>query len=88
MDVANSTQMCWINLKSINSAPKVKIQLQNCYGCWIHCELVGALTYVDDELDVGLVDLFKWKRSIYRFAPTDDAFYAICCFGRYFDYRI
>lgn len=38
-------------------------------------ELVGALTYVDQELDAGLVDLFLNGRDQYTvFAPTDAAF--------------
>lgn len=38
-------------------------------------ELVGALTYVDQELDAGLVDLFLEGKSQYTvFAPTDEAF--------------
>jgi len=38
-------------------------------------ELVGALTYVDQELDAGLVDLFLEGRDQYTvFAPTDEAF--------------
>jgi uncharacterized surface protein with fasciclin (FAS1) repeats len=38
-------------------------------------ELVAALTYVDDELSAGLVDLFLNGTDQYTvFAPTDDAF--------------
>jgi len=38
-------------------------------------ELVGALTYVDEELDAGLVDLFLNGKSQYTvFAPTNQAF--------------
>jgi uncharacterized surface protein with fasciclin (FAS1) repeats len=38
-------------------------------------ELVGALAYVDDELDAGLVDLFLDGRDQYTvFAPTNEAF--------------
>ena len=38
-------------------------------------ELVGALAYVDAELDAGLVDLFLNGRDQYTvFAPTDAAF--------------
>jgi uncharacterized surface protein with fasciclin (FAS1) repeats len=38
-------------------------------------ELVAALTYVDEELDAGLVDLFLNGRDQYTvFAPTDAAF--------------
>ncbi len=38
-------------------------------------ELVGALVYVDDELDAGLVDLFLNGTDQFTvFAPTDEAF--------------
>ncbi len=38
-------------------------------------ELVGALMYVDDELDAGLVNLFLNGKDQYTvFAPTDEAF--------------
>ncbi|MFW6100912.1 MAG: fasciclin domain-containing protein [Bacteroidota bacterium] len=38
-------------------------------------ELVGALAYVDEELDAGLVDLFLKGTDQYTvFAPTDEAF--------------
>ncbi len=38
-------------------------------------ELVGALVYVDEELDAGLVDLFLDGTDQYTvFAPTDEAF--------------
>jgi uncharacterized surface protein with fasciclin (FAS1) repeats len=38
-------------------------------------ELVGALSYVDAELDAGLVDLFLTGTDQFTvFAPTDDAF--------------
>jgi uncharacterized surface protein with fasciclin (FAS1) repeats len=38
-------------------------------------ELVGALVYVDEELDAGLVDLFLNGRDQYTvFAPTNEAF--------------
>ncbi len=38
-------------------------------------ELVGALVYVDGELDTGLVDLFLTGTDQYTvFAPTDEAF--------------
>jgi len=41
-------------------------------------ELVGALSYVDDELDAGLVDLFLNGTDQYTvFAPTNDAFLAL-----------
>lgn len=41
-------------------------------------ELVGALVYVDEELDAGLVDLFLNGTDQYTvFAPTDDAFEAL-----------
>jgi uncharacterized surface protein with fasciclin (FAS1) repeats len=38
-------------------------------------ELVGALAYVDEELDAGLVNLFLKGRDQYTvFAPTNEAF--------------
>jgi len=41
-------------------------------------ELVGALAYVDEELDAGLVDLFLNGTDQYTvFAPTDEAFEAL-----------
>lgn len=41
-------------------------------------ELVAALTYVDEELDAGLVDLFLNGTDQYTvFAPTNDAFEAL-----------
>ncbi len=41
-------------------------------------ELVGALVYVDEELDAGLVDLFLDGTDQYTvFAPTNDAFEAL-----------
>jgi transforming growth factor-beta-induced protein len=41
-------------------------------------ELVGALTYVDNQLDAGLVNLFMNGTDQYTvFAPTDDAFFAL-----------
>jgi uncharacterized surface protein with fasciclin (FAS1) repeats len=41
-------------------------------------ELVGALVYVDEELDAGLVDLFLNGTDQYTvFAPTDAAFEAL-----------
>lgn len=41
-------------------------------------ELVGALSYVDEELDAGLVDLFLNGTDQYTvFAPTNDAFFAL-----------
>ncbi len=41
-------------------------------------ELVAALTYVDEELDAGLVDLFLKGTDQYTvFAPTDKAFEAL-----------
>lgn len=40
-------------------------------------ELVAALMYVDDSLDVGLVELFSSDTVQYTiFAPTDSAFFA------------
>jgi uncharacterized surface protein with fasciclin (FAS1) repeats len=77
MDVANSTlNAAGLTFKSINSTPKkgedpiAKIAMDAGFS-----ELVGALTYVDDELDAGLVDLFLNGKDQYTvFAPTDDAF--------------
>lgn len=41
-------------------------------------ELVSALTYVDTELNAGLVDLFLNGTDQYTvFAPTNDAFFAL-----------
>ena len=41
-------------------------------------ELVSALTYVDTELNTGLVDLFMNGTDQYTvFAPTNEAFYAL-----------
>ncbi len=41
-------------------------------------ELVGALVYVDEELDAGLVDLFLNGTDQYTvFAPTNEAFFAL-----------
>jgi len=41
-------------------------------------ELVGALLYVDEELDTGLVDLFLNGTDQYTvFAPTNEAFQAV-----------
>jgi uncharacterized surface protein with fasciclin (FAS1) repeats len=41
-------------------------------------ELVGALSYVDEELDAGLADLFLNGTDQYTvFAPTDEAFEAL-----------
>ncbi len=41
-------------------------------------ELVGALVYVDEELDAGLVDLFLNGTDQYTvFAPTNEAFEAL-----------
>lgn len=41
-------------------------------------ELVSALSYVDDELNAGLVDLFLNGKDQYTvFAPTDDAFMSL-----------
>lgn len=77
MDVANSTATAaGLTFKSINSAPKpgddpiAKIAMDAGFN-----ELVGALTYVDTELDAGLVNLFLNGKDQYTvFAPTDDAF--------------
>ncbi len=41
-------------------------------------ELVAALSYVDEDLDAGLVNLFLNGKDQYTvFAPTDAAFYAL-----------
>lgn len=43
-----------------------------------YSELVGALTYVDGELNAGLVDLFLNGKDQYTvFAPTNEAFYEL-----------
>ena len=64
------------NLISSNSAPKkgetpiAGIAINAGFS-----ELVGALVYVDKELDAGLVDLFMNGKDQYTvFAPTDAAF--------------
>ena len=64
------------NLRSSNSAPKkgetpiAGIAINAGFS-----ELVGALVYVDKELDAGLVDLFMNGKDQYTvFAPTDAAF--------------
>jgi len=44
-------------------------------------ELVGALVYVDEELDAGLVDLFLNGTDQYTvFAPTNEAFEGLYAF--------
>jgi uncharacterized surface protein with fasciclin (FAS1) repeats len=64
------------NLRSSNSAPKkgetpiAGIAINAGFN-----ELVGALGYVDKELNAGLVDLFMNGKDQYTvFAPTDAAF--------------
>jgi uncharacterized surface protein with fasciclin (FAS1) repeats len=64
------------NLRSSNSAPKkggtpiAGIAINAGFN-----ELVGALVYVDKELNAGLVDLFMNGKDQYTvFAPTDAAF--------------
>jgi uncharacterized surface protein with fasciclin (FAS1) repeats len=64
------------NFKSSNSAPKkgetpiAGIAINAGFS-----ELVGALVYVDEELNAGLVDLFMNGKDQYTvFAPTDAAF--------------
>jgi uncharacterized surface protein with fasciclin (FAS1) repeats len=64
------------NLRSSNSTPKkgetpiAGIAINAGFS-----ELVGALVYVDKELDAGLVDLFMNGKDQYTvFAPTDAAF--------------
>ncbi|MEY4012367.1 MAG: hypothetical protein RIT22_1491 [Bacteroidota bacterium] len=64
------------NLRSTNSAPKkgensiAVIAVNAGFN-----ELVGALVYVDKELNAGLVDLFMNGKDQYTvFAPTDAAF--------------
>ncbi|MEP6261231.1 MAG: fasciclin domain-containing protein [Gillisia sp.] len=43
-----------------------------------YSELVGALAYVDGELNAGLVDLFLNGKDQYTvFAPTNEAFYEL-----------
>lgn len=77
MNVANSTATAaGLTFKSMNSAPKpgddpiAKIAMDAGFT-----ELVGALVYVDTELDAGLVNLFLNGKDQYTvFAPTDAAF--------------
>ncbi len=77
IDAANSTATAAeLTFKSINSAPKpgtdpiAKIAIDAKFS-----ELVGALMYVDTELDAGLVNLFLNGKDQYTvFAPTDEAF--------------
>lgn len=77
MDVINSsTTSTTETLRSANSAPKpgdapiAKIAIDAGFT-----ELVGALSYVDTELNAGLVDLFLNGKDQYTvFAPTNDAF--------------
>jgi uncharacterized surface protein with fasciclin (FAS1) repeats len=63
-------------LNASNAAPKkgtdpiAKIAIDNGFD-----ELVAALSYVDEELNTGLVDLFLYGKDQYTvFAPTDEAF--------------
>ena len=53
--------------------PIAKIAIDNNFT-----ELVGALSYVDKELNAGLVDLFLNGKDQYTvFAPTNEAFQAL-----------
>jgi uncharacterized surface protein with fasciclin (FAS1) repeats len=76
MDEMNLSETAGENFKSSNSAPK-KGQTPIA-GIAINAgfnELVGALVYVDKELDAGLVNLFMNGKDQYTvFAPTDAAF--------------
>jgi uncharacterized surface protein with fasciclin (FAS1) repeats len=76
MDEMNLSETNGENFKSSNSAPK-KGQTPIA-GIAINAgfnELVGALVYVDKELDAGLVNLFMNGKDQYTvFAPTDAAF--------------
>jgi uncharacterized surface protein with fasciclin (FAS1) repeats len=77
MDAVNSTAtMDGLTSKSMNSAPKpgdapiAAIAIDAGFN-----ELVGALVYVDAELDAGLVNLFLNGKDQYTvFAPTNLAF--------------
>ena len=77
MNVINSSKtLTGETFKSANSAPKpgdtpiAGIAVNAGFN-----ELVGALTYVDNELDAGLVNLFLNGKDQYTvFAPTDAAF--------------
>lgn len=77
MNVINSSKtLTGETFKSTNSAPKpgdtpiAGIAVNAGFN-----ELVGALTYVDNELDAGLVNLFLNGKDQYTvFAPTDAAF--------------
>jgi uncharacterized surface protein with fasciclin (FAS1) repeats len=77
MDAVNSTAtMDGLTSKSMNSAPKpgdapiAAIAIDAGFT-----ELVGALVYVDAELDAGLVNLFLNGKDQYTvFAPTNLAF--------------
>lgn len=64
------------NLRSSNSAPKKGEN--SIAGTAVNAgfnELVGALVYVDKELNAGLVELFMNGKDQYTvFAPTDAAF--------------
>jgi uncharacterized surface protein with fasciclin (FAS1) repeats len=77
MDVFNSSRtLTGETFKSTNSAPKPGET--SIAGIAINAgfnELVGALVYVDNELDAGLVNLFLNGKDQYTvFAPTDAAF--------------
>ncbi|TDD76929.1 fasciclin domain-containing protein [Flavobacterium caseinilyticum] len=77
MDVMNSSKnLTGESFKSTNSAPKpgdtpiAGIAINAGFN-----ELVGALVYVDNELNAGLVNLFLNGKDQYTvFAPTDAAF--------------
>jgi uncharacterized surface protein with fasciclin (FAS1) repeats len=77
MNVINTSKtLTGETFKSTNSAPKpgdtsiAGIAINGGFN-----ELVGALTYVDNELDAGLVNLFLNGKDQYTvFAPTDAAF--------------
>lgn len=77
MNVINSSKtLTGETFKSTSSAPKpgdtpiAGIAVNAGFN-----ELVGALTYVDNELDAGLVNLFLNGKDQYTvFAPTDAAF--------------
>jgi uncharacterized surface protein with fasciclin (FAS1) repeats len=78
MDAVNSTAtMDGLTSKSMNSAPKpgdapIAALVVN---DTIFRELLGALVYVDAELDAGLVNLFLNGKDQYTvFAPTNLAF--------------
>ena len=69
-EVALESQRAAAAAPSPGGDPIAQIAIDNGFD-----ELVGALAYVDEELDAGLVDLFLNGTDQYTvFAPTDEAF--------------